>query len=61
VAEVADRLLRDGRSFLTVLTGLDVDAAVTAAVEALSAAYPEAEIDVQSGGQPHYPLLLAAE
>jgi hypothetical protein len=61
VAEVADRLLRDGRSLLTVLTGFDVDSAVTAAVEALGAAHPEAEIDVQAGGQPHYPLLLAAE
>jgi hypothetical protein len=25
------------------------------------AAHPELELDVHDGGQPHYPLLLAAE
>ncbi len=61
VAELARRLLDEDRSVLTVLTGADADGDVTAAVAALAAAHPDVEIDVQDGGQPHYPLLLAAE
>ncbi len=61
VAEVARRLLDEDRSVLTVLTGADADGDVTAAVAALAAAHPDVDIDVQDGGQPHYPLLLAAE
>jgi hypothetical protein len=30
-------------------------------IEDVRAAHPELELDVHDGGQPHYPLLLAAE
>jgi len=61
VGEVVDRLVGDGREVLTVLTGVEADGAMLAAVEALGAAHPEVEVEVQEGGQPHYALLLSAE
>jgi hypothetical protein len=30
-------------------------------IEHLRASYPDVELDVHEGGQPHYPLLVAAE
>jgi hypothetical protein len=30
-------------------------------VAAISERHPDVEVDVQEGGQPHYPLLLSAE
>jgi hypothetical protein len=30
-------------------------------LERIAANHPEVELDLQSGGQPHYPLLLSAE
>ena len=57
---VADRLLSEPRGVLTLLTGED-EPRLDELLERLSEEYPEVEVDVQSGGQPHYPLLLAAE
>jgi len=45
---------------LTLLTGEeapDLDGVMTK----ITTEYPHVEVDVQAGGQPHYPLLLSAE
>jgi fatty acid kinase len=61
VAEaVVDTLLADGRSLLTLLTGAE-EPSVEALVARIEASHPGVEIDVHRGGQPHYPLLIAAE
>ena len=58
---VVDRLLSDGeRGLLTVLTGED-EPDVSRLVESLSERHPTVEVEVHAGGQPHYPLLIAAE
>ena len=57
---VVARLLDDGRETLTVLTGVD-GPGVETLVARLEERHPDVELDVQDGGQPHYPLLLAAE
>jgi uncharacterized protein len=57
---VAARLLEDGREVLTLLTGED-EPDLDGLLRRVQAAYPGVELDVQPGGQPHYPLLLAAE
>jgi DAK2 domain fusion protein YloV len=57
---VVDRLLGDGREVLTLLTGEDepeLDGFLRRIVER----HPGVELEVQPGGQPHYPLLLSAE
>ena len=57
---VIERLLADGeRGLLTVLTGED-EPDVTRLVEELGSGTP-VEVEVHPGGQPHYPLLIAAE
>jgi hypothetical protein len=45
---------------LTFLTG-DEPPALDALLAELASSHPELELDVHDGGQPHYPLLLAAE
>jgi DAK2 domain fusion protein YloV len=57
---VVDRLLGNGREVLTLLTGED-EPELTGILRRLQEAHPDVELDVQPGGQPHYPLLLAAE
>ncbi len=61
VAEkVTESLLAEPRMLLTLLTGAgapDLDALLARIRER----HPELELDVQAGGQPHYPLLLSAE
>ena len=57
---VLERLLREPRNVLTLLTG-ERAPALDRLVEELRAAHPDLEVDVHDGGQPHYPLLLAAE
>jgi uncharacterized protein len=59
-AAVADRLLAEPRGVLTLLTGAD-EPELDGLVKRIEASHPELELDVQSGGQPHYPLLLSAE
>jgi hypothetical protein len=45
---------------LTLLTG-DDEPDLGKLLERLGTEYPDVQVDVQAGGQPHYPLLLAAE
>jgi uncharacterized protein len=58
--EVVERLLAGAADVLTILLG---DEAVDADefVERIRSAHPDLEIEVHDGGQPHYPLLFAAE
>ena len=57
---VVERLLASGRETLTLLTGSD-GPDLGSLLELLQQQHPDVELDVQDGGQPHYPLLLAAE
>jgi fatty acid kinase len=59
-AAVADRLLAEPRGLLTLITGAD-EPPLEPLLERLADRHPEVELDVQSGGQPHFQLLLAAE
>jgi DAK2 domain fusion protein YloV len=59
-AAVAERLLEEPRDVMTLLTGAD-EPDLKGLVQRIQAAHPRLELDVQSGGQPHYPLLLSAE
>jgi uncharacterized protein len=62
IEELASRLLSEGRETLTVLLGVGEEAMRAAEViEGLRAQHPEVELDVHEGGQPFYPVLLAAE
>jgi DAK2 domain fusion protein YloV len=57
---VLTRLLAEPRGVVTLLTGeeaVDLDPVL----ESLRADHPELELEVHSGGQPHYPLLVSAE
>ena len=60
VCAVAERLLGDGREVLTLLTGED-EPELDGVLARIQERHPGVELDVQPGGQPHYPLLLAAE
>ena len=52
----------EGIGIFTVYVGTGVDAGRVAAVrERLGATFPEAEIEIVDGGQPHYPFVVAAE
>ena len=57
---VVSSLLAQPRGLLTLLTGDDAPE-LDALLAELAASYPELELEVHEGGQPHYPLLLAAE
>ena len=59
-AAVVDRLLAERHDVLTLLTG-DDEPDLAPLLERLGSEHPEVELDVQRGGQPHYPLLLGAE
>lgn len=62
LVELVDRLLAGGKETLTVLLGEGEEAALVAqAVDQLRAKYRGVEIEVHEGGQPYYPVLLAAE
>ena len=58
--EVVDRLLAEPRGLLTLLTGEDAPE-LDELLAAIGKRHPDVEIEVQEGGQPHYPLLLSAE
>jgi DAK2 domain fusion protein YloV len=60
VHAVLAQLLAEPRGILTLLTGEDPPS-LEALLSELGAEHPELELDVHQGGQPHYPLLLAAE
>ena len=57
---VLDRLLAEPREVLTLLTGEEPQPLEPLLAE-LEANHPELELEVHAGGQPHYPLLIAAE
>jgi DAK2 domain fusion protein YloV len=57
---VLETLLREPHDVLTLLTGADAPE-LDGLLEYIRAEHPELELDVHQGGQPHYPLLLAAE
>jgi dihydroxyacetone kinase-like predicted kinase len=58
--DVVERLLDGAADVLTVLLGEDADGAEEL-VEAVRTAHPGLEVEVHTGGQPHYPLLFSAE
>ena len=57
---VIERMLQEPRAILTLLTGEEPQA-LDGLLAALEAAHPDLELEVHEGGQPNYPLLLAAE
>ena len=57
---VAERLLVEPRGVLMLLKGAD-EPDLDRLLGELTERHPELEVDVQAGGQPHYPLLLSAE
>ena len=57
---VVERLLVEPREVLTLLRGADAPELGPLVAE-LTERHPELEVDVQDGGQPHYPLLVSAE
>jgi uncharacterized protein len=57
---VVERLLTEPREVLTLLRGADAPELGPLVAE-LAKRHPELEVDVQDGGQPHYPLLVSAE
>jgi DAK2 domain fusion protein YloV len=57
---VADELLGHGREVLTLLTG-EEEPDLIDLLRRIQERHPAVELDVQPGGQPHYPLLLSAE
>jgi DAK2 domain fusion protein YloV len=59
-ALVVERLLAEPREVLTLLTG-DQAPELDRLLARVSERFPEVELDVQPGGQPHYHLLLSAE
>jgi fatty acid kinase len=59
-SEVVERLLAEPRGVLTLLKGKDAPE-VEPLVATIAERHPDVEVDVQEGGQPHYPLLLSAE
>ena len=58
--EVVERLLAGATDVLTILLGEELEGAEEL-VEGIRTAHPAVEIEVHEGGQPHYPLLFAAE
>jgi DAK2 domain fusion protein YloV len=61
VAEaVIEALLSSPHDTMTVLTGADAPE-IGDLVDEVATRHPEVEVDVQTGGQPHYHLLIAAE
>jgi DAK2 domain fusion protein YloV len=57
---VVERLLAEPRDVLTLLTGED-EPPLDELVAELERRHPGVELEVHSGGQPHYPLLISAE
>jgi len=57
---VLGRLLEEPRAVVTVLTGEDAPP-LDELRGWLESEHPDVELDVEEGGQPHYPLLLSAE
>jgi hypothetical protein len=58
--QVVEALLEEPHDLLTVLTGAE-DAELDGLLERIESRWPELEVHVHAGGQPHYRLLLSAE
>jgi DAK2 domain fusion protein YloV len=58
--EVLERILEEGADVLTILSGEEAEG-VDDLVAYVREAHPDLEVEVHEGGQPHYPLLFAAE
>ncbi|NUR72689.1 MAG: DAK2 domain-containing protein [Hamadaea sp.] len=60
--DLLDRLLGGGGELVTLLLGADAPAELEQVlVEHLASAWPFAEVQCLSGGQPHYPLIVGVE
>ncbi|MCP2324978.1 hypothetical protein HDA40_003485 [Hamadaea flava] len=60
--DLLDRLLGGGGELVTLLIGADApDELAAALVGHLATAWPFAEVQCLSGGQPHYPLIVGVE
>jgi fatty acid kinase len=59
-AAVVAKLLEEPREVLTLLTGVD-EPELEPLLARIGETHPTVELEVQAGGQPHYPLLLSAE
>jgi DAK2 domain fusion protein YloV len=57
---VVERLLAEPRGVMTLLTGAD-EPELNGLLKRIEERHPDVELDIQAGGQPHYPLLLSAE
>jgi len=57
---VVERLLAEPRDVLTFITGED-EPELGPLLARLAERHPDLELEVHPGGQPHYPLLIAAE
>jgi uncharacterized protein len=57
---VIERLLAEPRELMTLLTGEDAPP-LDRLLDAIADRYPELEVEVRPGGQPHYLLLISAE
>jgi uncharacterized protein len=60
VAKVVEHLLEQEAGVLTLLVGEGAPP-LEPIVSAIGERHPDVEVEVQEGGQPHYPLLLSAE
>ena len=58
--DVVEQLLAEPRDVLTLLTGADAPP-VNGLRAWIEERHPGVEVEVQAGGQPHYPLLVSAE
>ncbi len=59
-SDVVERLLREPRGILTLLTGED-EPQLDKLLRGVEERHPELELEVHGGGQPLYPLLISAE
>ena len=57
---VVERLLGEPRDVLTFITG-EAEPELGPLLARVAERHPELELEVHPGGQPHYPLLIAAE
>lgn len=57
-----ERMLGQGGEIVTILTGAEADASLTAGLASwLGERYPDIEVEIHEGGQPLYPYLIAVD